>query len=198
MRKNNFLFPLLRLFVGQVSPIIINTVITIQSALTPTAETPETLDSPVPVDLWEKRGWKELKFWFLEEQGDKDTASLAPLIPKGETLQVFGLWCDSAGNAAGVSPVPVSLEQVVARKASRGFTDCPWSLPAGQHQVHLRDPGGGRGTPHHPHAAGQVLLPRTRDKLVHAHQHPQPSRHGGRLFVSPRLLQHEFEPLAVD
>lgn len=72
----------------KVSPIIINTVITIQSALTPTAETPEALDSPVPVDLWEKRGWKELKFWFLEEEGDKDTASLAPLIPKGEMLQV--------------------------------------------------------------------------------------------------------------
>lgn len=74
-----------------MSPIIINTVITIQSALTPTAETPEALDSPVPVDLWKKRGWKELKFWFLEEEGDKDTASLAPLIPKGEMLQVFGL-----------------------------------------------------------------------------------------------------------
>lgn len=77
---------------SQVSPIIINTVITIQSALTPTAETPEDLESPVPVDLWEKRGWKDLKFWFLEEEGDKDTASLAPLIPKGETLQVFGCW----------------------------------------------------------------------------------------------------------
>uniref|UniRef100_A0A673CML0 Vacuolar protein sorting 13 homolog A n=1 Tax=Sphaeramia orbicularis TaxID=375764 RepID=A0A673CML0_9TELE len=58
-----------------VSPIIINTVITIQSALTPTAETPEELDSPVPVDLWEKRGWKELKLWFLEEEGDVDTQS---------------------------------------------------------------------------------------------------------------------------
>lgn len=72
-----------------MSPIIINTVITIQSALTPKAETPEELESPVPVDLWEKRGWKELKFWFLEEEGDEDTASLAPLIPQGESLQVF-------------------------------------------------------------------------------------------------------------
>uniref|UniRef100_A0A671VJ10 Vacuolar protein sorting 13 homolog A n=1 Tax=Sparus aurata TaxID=8175 RepID=A0A671VJ10_SPAAU len=60
----------------KVSPIIINTVITIQSALSPTAETPEELDSPIPVDLWEKRGWKELKHWFLEEDGDEDTASL--------------------------------------------------------------------------------------------------------------------------
>uniref|UniRef100_A0A3B4ZL95 Vacuolar protein sorting 13 homolog A n=1 Tax=Stegastes partitus TaxID=144197 RepID=A0A3B4ZL95_9TELE len=72
----------------KVSPIIINTVITIQSALTPTAETPEELDSPVPVDLWEKRGWKELKMWFLDEEGDEDTQSLVPLIPQGESLQV--------------------------------------------------------------------------------------------------------------
>ncbi|XP_071339167.1 intermembrane lipid transfer protein VPS13A isoform X1 [Trachinotus anak] len=72
----------------KVSPIIINTVITIQSALTPTAETPEELDSPVPVDLWEKRGWKELKLWFLEEEGDEDIRSLVPLIPQGESLQV--------------------------------------------------------------------------------------------------------------
>nr|XP_046243502.1 vacuolar protein sorting-associated protein 13A isoform X2 [Scatophagus argus] len=72
----------------KVSPIIINTVITIQSALTPTAETPVELDSPAPVGLWEKQGWKELKLWFLEEDGDEDTASLAPLIPQGESLQV--------------------------------------------------------------------------------------------------------------
>uniref|UniRef100_A0A7N8X286 Vacuolar protein sorting 13 homolog A n=1 Tax=Mastacembelus armatus TaxID=205130 RepID=A0A7N8X286_9TELE len=72
----------------KVSPIIINTVITIQSALTPTAETPEELESPVPVDLWEKRYWKDLKFWFLEEEGDEDTRSLTPLIPQGESLQV--------------------------------------------------------------------------------------------------------------
>lgn len=90
-----------------MSPIIINTVITIQSALTPTAETPEALDSPVPVDLWEKKGWKDLKFWFLEEEGDKDTASLAPLVPKGETLQVFGLQCNSAGNVASASSLSV-------------------------------------------------------------------------------------------
>uniref|UniRef100_A0A8C2WAP9 Vacuolar protein sorting 13 homolog A n=1 Tax=Cyclopterus lumpus TaxID=8103 RepID=A0A8C2WAP9_CYCLU len=71
-----------------VSPIIINTVMTIQSALTPTTETPEELVSPVPVDLWEKRGWKELKLWFLEEEGDENTESLVPLIPQGESLKV--------------------------------------------------------------------------------------------------------------
>lgn len=74
---------------AQVSPLIINTVITILSVLTPTAETPKELDSPVPVDLWKKRSWKSLKFWFLEEGSDEDTASLVPLIPQGESLQVF-------------------------------------------------------------------------------------------------------------
>ncbi|XP_015828201.3 intermembrane lipid transfer protein VPS13A isoform X1 [Nothobranchius furzeri] len=72
----------------KVSPVIINTVMTIQSALTPTAETPEEQDSPVPVDLWNKRSWKDLKLWFLEEEGDEDTKSLTPLIPQGESLKV--------------------------------------------------------------------------------------------------------------
>ncbi|XP_015249617.1 PREDICTED: vacuolar protein sorting-associated protein 13A isoform X2 [Cyprinodon variegatus] len=72
----------------KVSPVIINTVITIQSALTPKAETPEELESPVPVDLWQKRGWKELKLWFLEEEKDIDTKSLTPLIPQGESLKL--------------------------------------------------------------------------------------------------------------
>ncbi|XP_062237859.1 vacuolar protein sorting-associated protein 13A isoform X1 [Platichthys flesus] len=72
----------------KVSPIIINTVITIQTALTPTVEAPVELDSPVPVDLWVKRGWKELKLWFLDEEGDEDTRSLVPLVPQGESLKV--------------------------------------------------------------------------------------------------------------
>ncbi|XP_030592859.1 intermembrane lipid transfer protein VPS13A isoform X2 [Archocentrus centrarchus] len=72
----------------KVSPVIINTVITIQSALAPTAETPEELESPGPVDLWNKRSWKELKLWFLEEEGHEDTKSVTRLIPQGESLQV--------------------------------------------------------------------------------------------------------------
>ncbi|KAK7933821.1 hypothetical protein WMY93_004717 [Mugilogobius chulae] len=72
----------------KVSPIIINTVITIQSALTPTAETPEELDSPVPVDLWERRSWRDLKLWFLDEERDEDQQVQAPLIPQGESLQM--------------------------------------------------------------------------------------------------------------
>lgn len=79
------------MFVWQVSPLIINTVITILSVLSPAPETPEELDSPVSIDLWEKRSWKDLKFWFLEEGGDEDTKSLAPLVPQGESLLV--LYC---------------------------------------------------------------------------------------------------------
>uniref|UniRef100_A0AAY5F2Q5 Vacuolar protein sorting 13 homolog A n=1 Tax=Electrophorus electricus TaxID=8005 RepID=A0AAY5F2Q5_ELEEL len=72
----------------KVSPIIINTVITIQSALTPTAETPEELESPVPPDLWERRDWRDLKLWFLEEESEEDVRSLVPLVPQGESLQL--------------------------------------------------------------------------------------------------------------
>ncbi|XP_041643525.1 vacuolar protein sorting-associated protein 13A isoform X2 [Cheilinus undulatus] len=94
----------------KVSPIIINTVITIQSALTPKAETPEELESPVPVDLWEKRSWKELKLWFLDEEGDEDTASLAPLIPQGESLQLsIKLICLTLEAGVGHRTVPMLL-----------------------------------------------------------------------------------------
>lgn len=72
-----------------MSPIIINTILTIQAVLTPAAETPQELDSPVTPDLCEKRDWKELKMWFLEEGGDEDTKAVVPLIPLGESLQVW-------------------------------------------------------------------------------------------------------------
>ena len=72
----------------QVSPIIINTILTIQSVLTPAAETPQELDSPVAPKLCEKSDWKDLKMWFLEEGGDVDTKTEAPLVPQGESLKV--------------------------------------------------------------------------------------------------------------
>ncbi|XDV48401.1 hypothetical protein PO909_017816 [Leuciscus waleckii] len=72
----------------KVSPIIINTVITIQSALSPAAETPEELESPMPQDLWERRTLRDLKLWFLEEGGEEVTHSVVPLVPHGESLKM--------------------------------------------------------------------------------------------------------------
>ncbi|KAM4616365.1 intermembrane lipid transfer protein VPS13A [Polymixia lowei] len=94
----------------KVSPIIINTVITIQSVLTPAVETPQELDSPVPPQLWERRSWKELKLWFLEEEGDEDAQSLAPLIPQGESLQVaINSICLTLEAGVGHRTVPMLL-----------------------------------------------------------------------------------------
>uniref|UniRef100_A0A671TA20 Vacuolar protein sorting 13 homolog A n=1 Tax=Sinocyclocheilus anshuiensis TaxID=1608454 RepID=A0A671TA20_9TELE len=72
----------------KVSPIILNTVITIQSALSPAAETPEELESPVPQDLWECRNLRDLKLWFLEEEEENVTQSVIPLVPHGESLKM--------------------------------------------------------------------------------------------------------------
>ncbi|KAM3849865.1 intermembrane lipid transfer protein VPS13A-like, partial [Diretmus argenteus] len=94
----------------KVSPIIINTVITIQSVLMPAAETPQELDSPVPPQLWERRGWKELKLWFLEEEGDEDAQPPAPLIPQGESLKVaINSICLTLEAGVGHRTVPMLL-----------------------------------------------------------------------------------------
>ncbi|KAB5567777.1 hypothetical protein PHYPO_G00236760 [Pangasianodon hypophthalmus] len=94
----------------KVSPIIINTVITIQSALTPAAETPEELESPVPPDLWERRDWRDLKLWFLEEEGEEDAQSVAPLIPQGESLQLrISSICLTLEAGVGHRTVPMLL-----------------------------------------------------------------------------------------
>uniref|UniRef100_A0A663FFK8 Vacuolar protein sorting 13 homolog A n=1 Tax=Aquila chrysaetos chrysaetos TaxID=223781 RepID=A0A663FFK8_AQUCH len=72
-----------------VSPIIINTVITITSALYQTAETTEEEISPIPPDLWNKKDIKNLKMWFLEEANEnEDTNPTAELIPTGESLKI--------------------------------------------------------------------------------------------------------------
>ncbi|TSO88122.1 Vacuolar protein sorting-associated protein 13A [Bagarius yarrelli] len=94
----------------KVSPIIINTVITIQSALTPAAETPEELESPVPPDLWERRDLRDLKLWFLEEEGEEDAQSLAPLIPQGESLNLrISSICLTLEAGVGHRTVPMLL-----------------------------------------------------------------------------------------
>ncbi|XP_062310041.1 LOW QUALITY PROTEIN: vacuolar protein sorting-associated protein 13A [Osmerus eperlanus] len=94
----------------KVSPIIINTVITIQSVLSPAAETPQEEDSPAALALWEKQGWKEMNLWFLEDQCQEDAQSLAPLIPQGESLQVsISSICLTLEAGVGHRTVPMLL-----------------------------------------------------------------------------------------
>ncbi|KAG1949192.1 vacuolar protein sorting-associated protein 13A isoform X1 [Pimephales promelas] len=94
----------------KVSPIIINTVITIQSALSPAAETPEELESPVPQDLWERRTLRDLKLWFLEEGGEEVAHSVIPLVPLGESLKMnINSICLTLEAGVGHRTVPMLL-----------------------------------------------------------------------------------------
>ncbi|EMP30416.1 Vacuolar protein sorting-associated protein 13A [Chelonia mydas] len=73
----------------KVSPIIINTVITITSALSPTTETSEEEISPIPPDLWDKKDIKNLKMWFLEKSnGNENKNTATELVLTGETLNM--------------------------------------------------------------------------------------------------------------
>ncbi|XP_041957413.1 vacuolar protein sorting-associated protein 13A isoform X2 [Alosa sapidissima] len=96
----------------KVSPIIINTVITIQSALTPAPEGGEgdEKESPMPPDLWEHRDLRQLKLWFLEEEGEEDARSLAPLVPQGDTLKLgIDTICLTLEAGVGHRTVPMLL-----------------------------------------------------------------------------------------
>ncbi|GCC25095.1 hypothetical protein chiPu_0003500 [Chiloscyllium punctatum] len=57
----------------KVSPVIINTVITITSALNPTVDSPHEKDSEIPPDLWNKKNVKDLKLWFLEKTKNNES-----------------------------------------------------------------------------------------------------------------------------
>ncbi|NXF21353.1 VP13A protein, partial [Rhodinocichla rosea] len=73
----------------EVSPIIINTVITITSALYQTTETTKEEISQIPPDLWNKKDIKNLKMWFLEETNEnEDKNPNTELIPTGESLKL--------------------------------------------------------------------------------------------------------------
>nr|XP_006122541.1 vacuolar protein sorting-associated protein 13A isoform X2 [Pelodiscus sinensis] len=74
----------------KVSPVIINTVITITSALSPTTEAAEQEISPIPPDLWDKKDIKKLKMWFLEKSNENENKNIATeLVLKGETLNMI-------------------------------------------------------------------------------------------------------------
>ncbi|OXB81709.1 UNVERIFIED_CONTAM: hypothetical protein H355_010270 [Colinus virginianus] len=73
----------------KVSPIIINTVITITSALYQTAESTEEEISQIPPGLWNMKDLKDLKLWFLEESNEsKDTNPTTELVPTGQLLKM--------------------------------------------------------------------------------------------------------------
>uniref|UniRef100_A0A667GVK4 Vacuolar protein sorting 13 homolog A n=1 Tax=Lynx canadensis TaxID=61383 RepID=A0A667GVK4_LYNCA len=73
----------------KVSPVIINTVITITSALYTSKETiPEDTASST-AHLWEKKDTKSLKMWFLEEPNEvENKAPTTELILRGEIIRV--------------------------------------------------------------------------------------------------------------
>uniref|UniRef100_I3MC21 Vacuolar protein sorting 13 homolog A n=1 Tax=Ictidomys tridecemlineatus TaxID=43179 RepID=I3MC21_ICTTR len=73
----------------KVSPVIINTMITITSALYTTKETTPKEMASSSAHLWEKKDTKNLKMWFLE--GSNETEKISPsveLIPKGEMMKL--------------------------------------------------------------------------------------------------------------
>uniref|UniRef100_A0A8C9TDL8 Vacuolar protein sorting 13 homolog A n=1 Tax=Scleropages formosus TaxID=113540 RepID=A0A8C9TDL8_SCLFO len=107
----------------KVSPIIINTVITIQSALSPTAETPQELESPVPPNLWDKKSWRELKLWFLEEESDEDALTVAPLVPKGESMQMtISSICVTLEAGVGHRTMPMLLAKASFQGGVKNWT----------------------------------------------------------------------------
>ncbi|XP_025747150.1 intermembrane lipid transfer protein VPS13A isoform X1 [Callorhinus ursinus] len=73
----------------KVSPVIINTVITITSALYTSKDTIPQETTSSTVHLWEKKDTKNLKMWFLEEPNEvENKAPTTELILKGEMIRV--------------------------------------------------------------------------------------------------------------
>nr|XP_018889453.3 intermembrane lipid transfer protein VPS13A isoform X1 [Gorilla gorilla gorilla] len=73
----------------KVSPVIINTMITITSALYTTKETIPEETASSTAHLWEKKDTKTLKMWFLEESNETEKiAPITELVPKGEMIKM--------------------------------------------------------------------------------------------------------------
>ncbi|XP_042521533.1 vacuolar protein sorting-associated protein 13A isoform X1 [Dipodomys spectabilis] len=73
----------------KVSPVIINTIITITSALYTTKETIQEENVFSIAHLWEKKDTKTLKMWFLEESSETEkVATPTELIPQGEIIKM--------------------------------------------------------------------------------------------------------------
>ncbi|KAG8455268.1 hypothetical protein GDO86_001462, partial [Hymenochirus boettgeri] len=80
----------IKALIFKVSPVIINTVITITSALSPSKEAVSEATSPVPLDLWKKKNVKDLKMWFFEEAMEIENKSreTSQMVLTGETLKM--------------------------------------------------------------------------------------------------------------
>ncbi|KAG8519832.1 Vacuolar protein sorting-associated protein 13A, partial [Galemys pyrenaicus] len=73
----------------KVSPVIINTVITITSALYASKETTPKGTASSTAQLWEKKDTKNLKMWFLEEPNEvENVAQTIELVPTGEKIRM--------------------------------------------------------------------------------------------------------------
>ncbi|XP_055434341.1 intermembrane lipid transfer protein VPS13A isoform X3 [Bubalus kerabau] len=73
----------------KVSPVIINTVITITSALYTAKETIPKETASSTAHLWEKKDTKDLNMWFLEEPNEAvKRAPMPELVPKGEIIKM--------------------------------------------------------------------------------------------------------------
>ncbi|XP_014442114.1 vacuolar protein sorting-associated protein 13A isoform X2 [Tupaia chinensis] len=73
----------------KVSPVIINTMITITSALYTNKEAVPEESAASVAHLWEMMDTKNLKMWFLEESNESDRIPpTADLVPKGEKIKV--------------------------------------------------------------------------------------------------------------
>ncbi|XP_044533949.1 vacuolar protein sorting-associated protein 13A [Gracilinanus agilis] len=73
----------------KISPIIINTIITITSTFYTTAKVAHRESFPSQPDLWDKMDTKKLKMWFLEESGDSEkVAAVTELVPTGEMIKM--------------------------------------------------------------------------------------------------------------
>ncbi|XP_048448972.1 intermembrane lipid transfer protein VPS13A-like, partial [Rhincodon typus] len=96
----------------KVSPVIINTVITITSALNPAVDSPLEKDSEIPPDLWNKKNVKDLKFWFLENNKNNESknAPTTQLESTGENLKMtVDFICLTLEAGVGHRTVPMLL-----------------------------------------------------------------------------------------
>ncbi|XP_067839210.1 vacuolar protein sorting-associated protein 13A isoform X2 [Heptranchias perlo] len=96
----------------KVSPVIINTVITITSALTPAVDSPQEKGSEIPPDLWNKKNVKDLKLCFLEDTKTNESKDgpTTQLVPTGENLKMaFEFICLTLEAGVGHRTVPMLL-----------------------------------------------------------------------------------------